>query len=109
MKDRYPIGVAHRGDSVGDEDRRPPLHYLAQVIEDLVFCLSVHAGKGIVENQDSRVADQSSGDCGSLLLPARERDPTLSDYCGVFLREAFNVTRDVSGFRGGVYLGVRRV
>src|ERR1700683_5569044 len=48
------VSIAHRGNSVGDEYGGAALHHFAQVVEDLVFGVSVDAGESIVENESAR-------------------------------------------------------
>ena len=62
------VGVAHRGNTVGDEDGGPSLHYFAQVIQDFVFGVGVDAGESVVENENAWVANQGTGNRGALLL-----------------------------------------
>ena len=70
------------------------------MIEDLVFCMSVDAGEGVVENQDSGMADEGAGDCGALFLSAGERDAALANQSFVFVRKLFDFCGDVGGFCG---------
>ena len=53
-----------------DQDHRPAAHHAGQVIENALLGHGVDARKGIVENQDSRIAQNGAGDGGALLLPA---------------------------------------
>ena len=72
---------------VGDDDRRPPLHHLAQPEPDVRLGRRVHRGRGVVEDEDARVDDQGAGDRDPLALPARERDPAFADDGVVAVRE----------------------
>ena len=95
---------------MGDEDRGPSLHDLAQVIEDLVLGLGVDAGQGVVEHQNARVAYDRAGDCRALLLAAGERQPALADGGRVLLGKAsisvamraISAARRISFFAGVV-------
>src|SRR5579862_8137153 len=64
------VGVADGGDAVGDEDGGAAAHDVAQVVEDLVFGVSVDAGERVVENQDLGIADEGAVNGGPLLLTA---------------------------------------
>src|SRR5215472_5050517 len=101
------IGVAHRRDPMRDKDGGSPLHDVAEVVENLVFGLGIHAREGVIENQDTRVTDQRARDCRALLLPAGERNTALADHGFVAFREASNIGGNVSGCRRLTNLRVR--
>ncbi len=63
-----PIGIANGRDPMRDEDGGSPAHHLTQMVENLVFGVGVDAGERIIENKNARVANQSAGNCGALLL-----------------------------------------
>ena len=71
-----------------DEDGGAPLHDLAQVIQDAVFGLRVHAGQRVVEHQDARIANQGAGNRRALFLSAGERYAALAHQRVVALRES---------------------
>src|SRR5438132_182501 len=58
-----------------NENRRASLHYVAEMIQNLVFGVRVYAGERVVQNQNAGIANQGARDCGALLLAAGERDP----------------------------------
>src|SRR5439155_17244156 len=62
------VGIAHGGDTVGNENCRSSLHDFTQMVQDLVFSMGIHAGKSIIKNQNSRIPNQSSRNCRALLL-----------------------------------------
>src|SRR5437868_9766566 len=86
---------------MGDEDSGASAHDLPEMVEDLVFGVGVDAGEGVVEDEDTRAAEQGAGDGGALLLPSRERDAALADGSVIAFGEAFDVLGDVGGFGGG--------
>ncbi len=73
------VGVAGGGDAVGDEDGGATAHDVAQAGEDALFGVGVYAGEGVVEDQDSRRANERPRDGGTLLLAAGEGDAPLAD------------------------------
>src|SRR3954471_5849316 len=77
-----------------NENRRASLHYVAEVIQDLVFGVRVYAGERVVQNQDAGIANQGARDCGALLLSAGERDPAFANQSFVLFGKLF----DVSGY-----------
>ena len=68
VEDGYGVGVADGGDAVRDEDGSASLHDFAKVVEDFVFGMGVNAGESVVENEDSRAAEQGASYGGALLL-----------------------------------------
>ena len=80
--------VAHVEDLVGSLDRRdamrnekcgPASHELLQRTEDLILGLDIHAGEGIVEDQDGRTLDDRTRQGGALFLAAGETHPAFSE------------------------------
>ena len=51
-----------------------------QAAQDALLGVGIHAGKGIVENQDARIAKDGAGQGGALLLAAGKRDAALADH-----------------------------
>src|SRR6185437_6241796 len=99
VKDGDAVGVAYGGDPVGDEDGGAALHDLAQVVQDLVFRLGVHAGEGIVQDEDAGVADDGPGDGGALLLATGQSNATLSHRGGVLLGKILDIGGDAGTLR----------
>src|ERR1700687_2783864 len=89
------VGIADGGDAVRDENGRAAAHDVAQMIENLVFGVSVDAGERVVEDENLGIADESAGNGGALLLSAGERDAAFSDHGVVAFGEGFDVRRDV--------------
>ena len=59
----------------------------AQAREDALFGLRVDGGKGIVEDEDARIANDRAGDGAALFLSAGERDAAFADDGVVFVGE----------------------
>src|SRR5947208_3246935 len=76
---RDTVGIAHGRDTVRDEDRGPSEHDFSQMVEDLFFGVGVDAGKSVVEDEDTRVADDGARNRGPLLLAAREGDAAFAN------------------------------
>ena len=55
-----------------------PVHHPLQRQLDQVLGLGIHAGGGIVEDQDARVGQQGAGDRQALLLPAGKGHAALA-------------------------------
>ena len=70
MQDGDLVGIADGRDAVRDEDRRTSLDHFAKMIEDVVFSLGIHARECIVEDENSRIADNGARDGRALFLPA---------------------------------------
>ena len=67
------VGAAHGAQAVGDDEGGAALHQPVERLLDQLLGLGVHAGGGVVEDQDARVDQQGAGDGDALLLPAGER------------------------------------
>src|ERR1043165_1132453 len=98
VEHRDTVGISDGGDPVRDEDGGTSAHLLAQVIEDLLFCVGVNAGKGIVKHHDARIANQSAGNSGTLLLAAGQRNATLADHGAELLWEGGDFGSYVGSF-----------
>ena len=81
------VGERDRREAVGDDDRRPAAHRLAQAVADLRLGRRVDRRGRVVEDQDARVDDERARDRDALALAARERDPALADHGVVALRQ----------------------
>jgi hypothetical protein len=76
------------------------VHDLAQVVEDLIFGVRVHAGESVIENEDPRTTQQSACDGSALLLASGKSDASLADRGVVAFGKAFDVLSDVGGLGG---------
>src|SRR5208282_2829254 len=101
VKDGDRVGVADGGNAVGDEDSRASAHDFAEMVEDLIFGVGVDAGEGIVEDENTRAAENRAGDGGALLLASGESNAALAHHGVVTFGETRDVLGDVSGFGGG--------
>src|ERR1039457_3029963 len=95
------IGITDGGDPVGDEDGGPPTHDLAEVVEDFVFRLGIDTGEGVVQDQDTRAAEQGAGNGGALLLASGEGDAALAYGGVVAFGKRFDVLGNVGDLGGG--------
>src|SRR6266571_7051581 len=84
------IGIADRGNTMGDQQRGPLLHQFFESSEDALLGIGINARESIVEDQDSRVAHQSPGQSRSLLLAAGKCDSSFADQRGISPGEARN-------------------
>ena len=72
------IGLAQGAKALGYDKRRSPLHQPPQSSPNGHLRFRVHRRGGIVENEDSRILEQRSGNDESLLLTTGKRDPLFS-------------------------------
>ena len=79
-------------------------HDAAEAREDALFGLRVDGGKGIVEDQDARIANDGAGDGAALFLSAGESDAAFADDGVVFVGEGFDVGVEIGDFGGGADL-----
>ena len=80
LDDEDDVGVADRVEVMGDDDRRPALHQFSRAPMTACSDSGVQPGRGLVENQDRRVADDGAGDGDALALAAGQRDATLAHH-----------------------------
>ncbi len=99
VQDGNLISIAHGGNTVRDKNCGAALHYFPQMVQNFVFGMRVDAGERIIENQDARVADQSSRNSGTLLLATGKRDAALTNHGGVAFRKTFDVGGNVGRVR----------
>ncbi len=74
-----------------------------QGLLDQVFGLSIHAGGGIIHNQDTRVEQNGAGDRQPLFLPAGKGDPPLSDQSIVAVRQTHDKIMQPGDFGSCLY------
>src|ERR1700722_6276167 len=78
-----------------DENRSASAHDVPQVIENFVFGMGIDAGERVVENQNLRIADQSTRNRRALFLAAGERDAAFSYHRVVAFGKALDVGCDI--------------
>src|ERR1051326_8713881 len=99
VQHRNAIRIADGGNPMRDKNCRAAFHNSAQMIQDFVFGLGVDAGKSVIENQNSRIANQSSGNRGALLLSTRQCEPAFSHGGKVLVWKFLDVFSDIGGVR----------
>src|SRR5262249_3308222 len=87
-----------------DKDGSASLHHFAEMIEDAFLRIGVNARKGIIQDQNPRIANQRASNRSALLLAARKGDSTLSYQRFVLQRKTLDVDCDVRCFCGTIYL-----
>ena len=103
------VGERDRREAVGDDDRRPAAHRLAQAVADLRLGRRVDRRGRVVEDQDSRVDDERARDRDALALAAGERDPALADHGVVALGQRLDELVRLGEPRGALDVVVGRV
>ena len=81
------VGVADRGQAVGDHERGAAHHQVVERVEDHGLGLGVDRRGRLVEDQDRRVADEGARDADALALAARELRAALAEL-GLVARRA---------------------
>ncbi len=74
-----PVGVADRGQAVGDHDGRAALDRVVERRLDVCLVLVVEMARRLVEDHDRRVLEQQPGDGQALLLAAAHPVAALAD------------------------------
>src|SRR5580693_2015774 len=91
VEDGDSVGVAHGRNPVGNENRGTALHNLAQMIENLVFRMGVDAGERVVQNQNARITNDGSRNCGALLLSTGQRNAALTHQRPILLGKTLDL------------------
>ena len=73
------VGVADRGEAVGDHEGGAALHDLVERRLQLALGRGVERARRLVEDQDRRVLEERAGDRQALALAAGERAAALAD------------------------------
>ena len=73
------VGVVHRGEPVGDDDRRAPLQQRVERILHQLFALGVECRGRLVEDQDLGIFQHRAGDRQPLPLAARQFHAAVAD------------------------------
>ena len=92
------LALAHDNDLVGVHNCRQAMsdhdHGLLLLLQesvqsllDLVFALGIECTSGLIEEQDARLADESTSDSDSLLLTTGEAHATLTNQSVQTFRE----------------------
>ncbi|MBV6467016.1 MAG: hypothetical protein PGMFKBFP_02348 [Anaerolineales bacterium] len=107
--DQDQVGAADGGESVRDHKRGASLHQAVERLLDEQFGLRVHAGGGVVQDQNARGHQQGAGDGDALALSARKRHAALAHHRLVAVREMRDEVVRLRGPRGGDDLRLARV
>ncbi len=79
------------GDAVGYENGGALFHQFAKTPENPLLGIGIDAGKGVVQDQNFRPAQNGARQGGALLLAAREGDAALANHGIESLRKALNL------------------
>src|SRR5262249_44411171 len=88
VHDNDAINAMNRGESMGNDDRRPSFRQIVQRLTNLDFGLRVDVGRGLIEHYDRRILQNYTGNRYTLPLPDGQFDPTLSDPGVIPLRQS---------------------
>ncbi len=91
------VGLEHGGEAMRDHQRGSALHELVQRGLHRGFALRVERARGLVEQQDGRVAQHRPRDGDALLLAARQPRAALAQFGGEALRQRLDEVRGVRG------------
>src|SRR5438445_1082345 len=108
------IGVLHGGKALRDDECRSPFAEPAHGLPDQPLGLRVHAGGGVVEDEDARVHQEGARDRQALALSAAQRNAAFADDGVVAVLQLGNelvglggagATLDLFAGRGGFAVG----
>ena len=103
---QYQVGLAYRGQPMGDHERGPVLDHLGQRALDVVFRANVNAGGRVVEDEDGRVQEQRASYGQALALSPRQGDASLADRRAVALRQTYYEIVKLGYLGGADHIGV---
>src|SRR4051794_30355336 len=83
-----------------DEQCGATFHHFAQVAEDLVFSVRVHAGQRVIQYQNAWIADDGARNRRALLLSTTESYAALADNGLILLGKFFNLHSDAGSVCG---------
>ena len=107
IQDEDPVRPLDRREPVRDHDRCPSAHQTVERLLDEKFAFVVERARGLVEQQDARVAEDRAGDRDPLALSHREPDAPLADDRLHPLRHSRYELGRVGGFRRVLDLRLR--
>src|SRR5690606_21827259 len=93
------VRIDHRGETMGDNQRRPITRYLGEARLYLLLRPGIERRCRLIEEQDQRPLEDCAGDRDALLLPARQLQPPLSDHGVVAVWEFGNELVDAAEAR----------
>ena len=82
-----------------NQDGGPAMHHGCQTFQNTLFRQGVHARERVIQDQHPWIAQHRAGDGHPLLLPARKREPALSDHGAVAVRKARDIGSQTRQFR----------
>ena len=100
------IGVLHGGEAVRDHQHRAVLHEPLERLLHQPLTLGVERGRGLVEEQDRRIAEQRPRDRQALPLATGQPHATVADHGVVALGQGANEPVGVGGFRRAAHVVV---
>src|ERR1700756_5926028 len=77
------------------------MHDAAQASQNALFGLRDDGRKGVVEDQNARIANDSAGDGAALPLTAGKSDATFADHGFVLIGEILDFRVEAGYFRSG--------
>ena len=84
------VGVPHRRQSVGDDERRPALAGLRDLLKDAALGFRVEHRRGFVEHQQPGLPQQRTGNGDTLAFTARQALASLTHLRVVAIGHALN-------------------
>mmetsp|Transcript_26216 Transcript_26216/g.53433 ORF Transcript_26216/g.53433 Transcript_26216/m.53433 type:complete len:214 (-) Transcript_26216:526-1167(-) len=85
-EDKNVVGIANGGQTMGDDDCRPPHHERVQRVLHKLLACRIEGGGRLVEEKDARVSDQCARDCHALLLPSAQLASLVATQAGHSVR-----------------------
>ncbi|MNG09811.1 hypothetical protein D3C84_932460 [compost metagenome] len=103
------IGMLHRGQAMGDDQRGAPTHQGRQCLLDQVLALGIEGTGGLVQQQDRCIHQQRPGNGQTLALTTRQPQPCITQVGLIALRQLQDEFMGMGTARRGLYLGIGRL
>ena len=101
VHDQNRLGALHGREAVGDQNAGPAFDHAVECSADAQFRVGVHAGRGLVEDEDARVKGQGAGKVDQLLLAGGKRTAALLHRFVEAARQALDEVQRVH-IKGGL-------
>src|SRR5882724_7080913 len=87
MEHQDSVRILNRAEAMCDYERRTTRQQFVERLADQQLSFCIHAGCGLIENQETRIVSQCTREIDQLTLTDGERRATFVHGCGTSFRE----------------------
>ena len=109
IEDINPVGVAHGGETMGDDEAGAIRHEPFERALDQFFGFGIDAGGGLVEKEDGGILEDDTGDGDALLFADGQLHPALADVGLEFPGQGLDEGGGVRGAQGLPHFRIGRI